>query len=144
MQLINKQQKRITEQSVIFFCAFLSSLTDRPSALVLQGFPCLKAHARYCIMGPDGILCTRWEKEYASVRQTFVACDDCLVKNEAYDVEKKAQTSKRVSIIARDNAISKSRWGPQKILLYFWGKGINKQKTNDCRKRQSFGQKRSL
>ncbi len=51
-------------------------------------------------MGPNGILCTRWEKEYASVGQTFVACDDCLVKNEAYDAEKKAQTSKRVSIAA--------------------------------------------
>ena len=100
--------------------------------------PCHKPHARYCIMGPNGILCTRWEKEYASVRQTFVACDDCLVKNEAYDAEEKAQTSKRVSVIACDNAFSKSR------LLYFWGKGINKQKTNDCRKRQSFGQKRSL
>ena len=37
--------------------------------------------AGYCIMGPNGILCTRWEKEYASVRQTFVACDDCLVKS---------------------------------------------------------------
>lgn len=60
-------------------------------------------------MGPDGILCTRWEKKYASVRQTFVACDDCLVKNEAYDAEEKAQTSIRVSIIASDNAISKSR-----------------------------------
>ena len=103
-----------------------------------EGLPYYQAHARYCIVGPDGILCTRWEKEYASVRQTFVACDDCLVKNEAYDAEEKAQTSKRVSIIARDNAFSKSR------LLYFWGKGINKQKTNDCRKRQSFGQKRSL
>ena len=51
-------------------------------------------------MGPNGILCTRWEKEYASVRQTFVACDDCLVKNEAYDAEKKAHTSIRVSIAA--------------------------------------------
>ena len=51
-------------------------------------------------MGPNGILCTRWEKEYASVRQTFVACDDCLVKNEAYDAEEKAHTSIRVSIIA--------------------------------------------
>ena len=51
-------------------------------------------------MGPNGILCTRWEKEYASVRQTFVACDDCLVKNEAYDAEEKAHTSKRVSIAA--------------------------------------------
>ena len=71
--------------------------------------PCHKPHARYCIMGPNGILCTRWEKEYASVRQTFVACDDCLVKNEAYDAEEKAHTSKRVSIIARDNAFSKSR-----------------------------------
>ena len=84
-------------------------LNRRPSALVLQGLSCLKAHARYCIMGPDGILCTRWEKEYASVRQTFVACDDCLVKNKAYDAEEKAQTSIRVSIIASDNAISKSR-----------------------------------
>ena len=56
--------------------------------------------AGYCIMGPNGILCTRWEKEYASVRQTFVACDDCLVKNEAYDAEEKAHTSKRVSIIS--------------------------------------------
>ena len=63
-------------------------------------------------MGPDGILCTRWEKEYASVRQTFVACDDCLVKNEAYDAEKKAQTSIRVSIIARDNAISTAQFAP--------------------------------
>ena len=51
-------------------------------------------------MGPNGILCTRWEKEYASVRQTVVACDDCLVKNEAYDAEKKAHTSIRVSIAA--------------------------------------------
>ena len=56
--------------------------------------------AGYCIMGPNGILCTRWEKEYASVRQTLVACDDCLVKNEAYDAEEKAHTSKRVSVIA--------------------------------------------
>ena len=71
--------------------------------------PYYKTHTRYCIMGPNGILCTRWEKEYASVRQTFVACDDCLVKNEAYDAEEKSQTSKRVSVIARDNAISKSR-----------------------------------
>ena len=63
--------------------------------------------AGYCIMGPNGILCTRWEKEYASVRQTFVACDDCLVKNEAYDAEEKAHTSKRVSVIACDNVISK-------------------------------------
>mgnify|MGYP004670681061 CR=1 FL=1 len=72
-------------------------------------------------MGPDGILCTRWEKEYASVRQTFVACDDCLVKNEAYDAEKKAQTSIRVSIIARDNAISKSRWGGPKRYFCTFG-----------------------
>ncbi len=35
--------------------------------------------------GPRGILCTRGEKEYASIRQAIVACDDRLVKNEAYD-----------------------------------------------------------
>ena len=59
-----------------------------------EGNPCYKTHARYFIMGPNGILCTRWEKEHASVRQTFVACDDCLVKNEAYDVEKGANKHK--------------------------------------------------
>ena len=74
-----------------------------------EGNPFQKTHARYFIMGPNGILCTRWEKEYASVRQTFVACDDCLVKNEAYDAEKKAHTSKRVSIIACNNVISKAQ-----------------------------------
>ena len=74
-----------------------------------EGTPHYKTHARYFIMGPNGILCTRWEKEYASVRQTFVACDDCLVKNEAYDAEKKAHTSKRVSIIACNNVISKAK-----------------------------------
>ena len=63
-------------------------------------------------MGPNGILCTRWEKEYASVRQTFVACDDCLVKNEAYDAEEKTHTSKRVSVIACDNVISKVQCAP--------------------------------
>ena len=65
-------------------------------------------------MGPNGILCTRWEKEYASVRQTFVACDDCLVKNEAYDAEKKAHTSKRVSVIVHDNVISKAQFAPHR------------------------------
>ena len=35
--------------------------------------------------GPRGILCTRGEKEYASIRQPTVACDNRLVKNEAYD-----------------------------------------------------------
>ncbi len=60
-------------------------------------------------MGPDGILCTRWEKECASVRQAFVACDDCLVKNEAYDAEEKEHTSKSVSVIAPDNVISKAK-----------------------------------
>ena len=68
-------------------------------------------------MGPNGILCTRWEKEYASVRQTFVACDDCLVKNEAYDAEKKAHTSKRVSIIACNNVISKAQCAPRQHKL---------------------------
>ena len=80
--------------------------------------PCHKPHARYCIMGPNGILCTRWEKEYASVRQTFVACDDCLVKNEAYDAEEKAHASKRVSIIAPIMRFQKCSYrGPRGILV---------------------------
>ena len=95
-----------------------------------EGTPHYKTHARYCIMGPNGILCTRWEKEYASVRQTFVACDDCLVKNEAYDAEKKAHTSKRVSIIAYNNVISKAQLsGTPRDTVYPWGKGARKQKS---------------
>ena len=35
--------------------------------------------------GPRGILCTRGEKEYASIRQPTVACDNRLVKREVYD-----------------------------------------------------------
>ncbi len=34
--------------------------------------------------------------------------------------------------------------GPQKILLYFWGKGVYKHKTTDCRLRRLPGQKRSI
>ena len=37
------------------------------------------------IRGPHGILCTRGEKEYASIRQPTVAYDNRLVKREAYD-----------------------------------------------------------
>jgi len=60
--------------------------------------------------GPRGILCTRGEKEYASIRQAIVACDDWLVKNEAIG-------------------------GPQKVLSYFWGKGAHKQKSEHYRPR---------
>ena len=81
--------------------------------------------AGYCIMGPNGILCTRWEKEYASVRQTFVACDDCLVKNEAYDAEEKAHTSKRVSVIAPDNVISKEQCATGGLPLVHPDNGIS-------------------
>ena len=102
-----------------------------------EGTPHYKTHARYLIMGPNGILCTRWEKEYASVRQTFVACDDCLVKNEAYDAEKKAHTSKRVSIIACNNVISKVQLpGTPRDTVYPRGKGAHKHKSEHCRKRQ--------
>ena len=34
--------------------------------------------------------------------------------------------------------------GPQKILLYFWGKGVCKHKTGNCRLRRLTGQKRSI
>ena len=83
-------------------------------------------------MGPNGILCTRWEKEYASVRQTVVACDDCLVKNEAYDAEKKAHTNKRVSIIACNNVISKVQCAPITLyefckMLVFDGENLKKR-----------------
>ena len=54
-----------------------------PGALcgLRQGVLSLRAEKR----GPRGILCTRGEKEYASIRQAIVACGNRLVKNEAYD-----------------------------------------------------------
>ena len=68
--------------------------------------------------GPRGILCTRGEKEH---------------------------TSKRVSIIACDNVISKAKLsGTPRDTLYPWGKGVCEHKTTDCRLRQSVGQKRSV
>ena len=54
--------------------------------------------------GPQKILCTFGDKEYAS---------------------------KRVSIIASDNVTSKAKLtGTPQDTVYPWGKGINKQKTN--------------
>ena len=54
--------------------------------------------------GPRGILCTRGDKEYAS---------------------------KRASIIASDNVISKAKLtGTPRDTVYPWGKGTNKHKTN--------------
>ncbi len=56
------------------------------------------------IWGPQKILCTFGDKEYAS---------------------------KRVSIIASDNVTSKAKLtGTTRDTVYPWGKGINKQKTN--------------
>ena len=45
------------------------------------------------IRGPRGILCTRGEKEYASIRQPTVAYDSRLVKREAYDASPGRDTS---------------------------------------------------
>ena len=68
--------------------------------------------------GPRGILCTRGEKEH---------------------------TSKRVSIIACDNVISKAKLsGTPRDTVYSRGKGVCEHKTTDCRLRQSVGQKRSI
>ena len=47
---------------------------------------------------------------------------------------KKAQTSKRVSIIACNNVISKAQLsGTPRDTMYPWGKGANKQKSEHCR-----------
>ena len=57
--------------------------------------------------GPRGILCSRGEK---------------------------AHTSKRVSIIACDNVISKAQLsGTPRDTVYPWGKGAHKQKSEHCR-----------
>ena len=39
-------------------------------------------------MGARGILCTRGEKEYASIRQSIVVYGDCLVKSAVYDAQR--------------------------------------------------------
>ena len=40
--------------------------------------------------------------------------------------------------------IASGKRGPQKILSYFWGKGVCERKTGDCRVRRLTGQKRSI
>ena len=52
---------------------------------------------------------------------------------------KKAQTSKRVSIAACDNAISTAQLsGTPRDTMYPWGEGANKQKSEHYRKRQLY------
>ena len=51
------------------------------------------------IQGPRGILCTREEKEYASKRQPTVACDNRLVKREAYDASPGRETLMPLAMI---------------------------------------------
>ena len=58
------------------------SMRAKDNRLLLATIGWSKASYR----GPRGILCTRGEKEYASKRQPTVACDNRLVKSEAYDV----------------------------------------------------------
>ena len=54
-------------------------------------------------------------------------------------------TSKRVSVIACDNVISKAKLsGTPRDTVYSRGKGVCEHKTTDCRLRQSVGQKRSI
>ena len=51
-------------------------------------------------------------------------------------VEKKAHTSKRVSVIACDNVISKVQLsGTPRDTVYPWGKGAHKQKSERYRLR---------
>ena len=57
----------------------------------------------------------------------------------------KEHTSKRVSVIACDNVISKAKLsGTPRDTVYSRGKGVCEHKTTDCRLRQSVGQKRSI
>ena len=69
----------------------LARKSDDAMFLPLAKAMCLRRDAdrkmslRAKIRGPRGILCTRGEKEYASIRQPTVACDNRLVKREAYD-----------------------------------------------------------
>ena len=99
--------------------------------------------------GPRGILCTRGEKEYASIRQPTAACDNRLVKREAYDASPGRDTSlqypRKILLYLRgekgankhksehcrpDNAISKAQLsGPPRDTVYPWGKGAHKQKS---------------
>ena len=67
-------------------------------------------------------------------RNTAFVLQGSLVKSHARYfctcVEKKAHTSKRVSIIARDNAISKVQLsGTPRDTVYSRGKGAHKQKS---------------
>ena len=84
-----------------------------PLHMSLRGAYCIPCNALYVIamdfLGPRGILSTRGEKEH---------------------------TSKRVSIIACDNVISKAQLsGTPRDTEYPWGKGAHKQKSEHYRLR---------
>ena len=74
-------------------------------------------------------------------------CNDVRIPRKGYHikpharyfctcVEKKAQTSIRVSVIAPDNVISKAQLsGTPRDTVYPWGKGAHKQKSEHYRPR---------
>ena len=81
--------------------------------------PHYKTHARYFIMGPNGILCTRGEKSHTSKRMSIIApitrfqkCSYRGPRGILCTRGEKAHTSKRVSIIACNNVISKAKCAP--------------------------------
>ena len=87
------------------------------------------------IWGPRGILCTRGEKAHTSKRVSIIACNNVISKAKCAPRTLGFFRTRREN----HNLIKFSpfyrRRGPQKILLYFWGEGANEQKTNKRIKR---------
>jgi len=123
-----------------FFCAFGELYFQVQRILrrldnALCSLPCkaLLSLRNTSNRGPIGILCTRGEKEYASIRQPTVACDNRLVKREAYDA-----SPGRVTLLSSTRKILYS--GPRRDTVYPLGKGVCERKTDICRLRRLSGQ----
>ena len=95
-----------------------------------------RRHSAYAIFrGPRGILSTRGEKAHTSKRVSVIACDNVISKAKLCDAYTRVfGTCKEPQKSIKFSPFYRGR-GPQKILLYFWGEGANEQKTNKRMKR---------
>ena len=140
MQLINKQQKRITEQSVIFFVLLVNYTFKCNAYYVVSAMPFVSLPCKALLSlrntsnrGPHGILCTHGEKAQTSIRVSIIAYDDVISKAKLCDA-----SPVRVTLLSSPRKILYS--GPRRDTVYPLGKGVCERKTDICRLRRLSGQ----
>ena len=93
--------------------------------------------------GPRGILCTRGEKEHTSKRVSVIVPDNAISKTKCATRTRLRTNLSRTPKI-HQNSDFLGILGTPRDTVYPWGKGVCKHKTGDCRLRRLTGQKRSI